>query len=77
MSRDPGLPWFSAGALLCVLGLAVRFGGYEKDWRARVRPAPGGAELELELSARYFPASLEAAADDAARRLSAVKETCA
>lgn len=69
VSRDPGLPWFTLGALLGVGGLALRFGWHEQSWRATLRPDGAGTRLELVLSARYFPALLEERAERVARAL--------
>ena len=59
LSRDPGFAWFTVGALLCVAGLAARFGWPEQAWRAEIRPAPGGVHVDVTLSSRWYPASLE------------------
>ena len=58
IARDPGLPWFAAGGLLCLAGLAVRFGLPPRAWRLRVEEAPGGSSVDLWVSARHGPATL-------------------
>lgn len=59
VARDPGLPWFAAGSLLGIAGLALRLGRYEQSWRARLSPDGAETTVELTVSSRYFPALLE------------------
>jgi cytochrome c biogenesis protein ResB len=69
VGKDPGLPWFALGALLCIAGLAVRFTWHEQAWRATFLPAGSGTRIDLTLSVRYFPALLEDRAERIARAL--------
>jgi cytochrome c biogenesis protein ResB len=70
VARDPGVPWFGAGALLAAAGLAIRMLFYERSWRARLEPRDGGTAVDLAVSARYYPARLE---EHAARFAAAVE----
>jgi cytochrome c biogenesis protein ResB len=69
VGRDPGLPWFTLGAILGVAGLALRLARHEQSWAAEIAPAPSGSELRLTLSARYFPGLLRERADRLAAAL--------
>lgn len=63
VSKDPGLPWFAAGALLGVAGLTLRLVGHERAWTASLRAHGSATDVEVALSARYFPALLAERAD--------------
>lgn len=67
VGRDPGIPWFAAGAFLSIAGLAARLAGHERAWRAELTPAGERTRVRLTLSARYFPALLREKAERMAR----------
>jgi cytochrome c biogenesis protein ResB len=69
VGRDPGLPWFAAGALLGILGLVARFARSEQAWQVALRAAGEGADVDVTISARYFPALLEERAERIAAAL--------
>jgi hypothetical protein len=66
VGRDPGVPWFTAGALLGIAGLALRLAFHERTAEVEVVPAGDAVEVRLTVSARWFPALLRERADRAA-----------